>query len=109
MDSINDFLTVESLATFGGTTLAAIVVSNTYRAIFKKNPKIVALIVSIGTCVFFAYDASAEAIGYFIALVNGCLVFCSAFGLNNQVIDTSENTNAVRGMDKGTERFFGKW
>jgi FtsH-binding integral membrane protein len=113
MNPMNDFLTVESLATFAGTTTAAIVISNTYRAIFKRDPRIIALIVSIGTCMFFAYKSSGELMGYFVALINGCLVFCSAYGLNNQIIQTtapSEPANVMEETQKSqAARFFKKW
>ncbi len=85
MEPTNSFLTVESLATLGGATLATVVVANTYRAIFKKDPRIFALIFSILICVLFAVYNSVEPVGYVVALINGCLVYCTAFGLNTQV------------------------
>ena len=92
MEPTNSFLTAESLATFGGTTLATLAVSNTYRSIFNKDPKIIAVILSIAICLFLAYNSGADATGYVIAFVNGCLVYCSAFGLNNQINRTSGTT-----------------
>ena len=112
MEPISNFLTLESLATLGGTTLATIVVSNTYKVIFKKDPKIFALIFSIGICLLFAIYSHAEPINYLVAVINGCLVFCSAFGLNNQV-----SRLAVKGDKEGEVtrskqvpvKFFGAW
>jgi hypothetical protein len=112
MEPINSFLTLESLATLGGTTLATIVVSNTYRVIFKKDPKIFALIFSIGICLLFAVYSHAEPINYLVAVINGCLVFCSAFGLNNQVnrlaVKSDKNEEVDRSKQIST-KFFGAW
>jgi hypothetical protein len=112
MEPINSFLTLESLATLGGTTLATIVVSNTYRVIFKKDPKIFALIFSIGICLLFAVYSHAEPINYLVAVINGCLVFCSVFGLNNQVSRLAvkgDKDEAVTGSKQISGKFFGAW
>jgi hypothetical protein len=99
MEPVNNFLTVESLETLGGVTLATIVVSNTFRAIFKKDPKIFALVFSVGICVLFAVYSSAEPINYLVAVVNGCLVFCSAYGLNNQVIRVTSKSKKAQSVE----------
>lgn len=112
MESISSFLTLESLATLGGTTLATIVVSNTYRVIFKKDPKIFALIFSIAICVFFAVYSHAEPVNYLVAVINGCLVFCSAFGLNNQISRLAVKVDKIEEVNRSKQvstRFFGDW
>jgi hypothetical protein len=112
MEPTNSFLTLESLATLGGTTLATIVVSNTYRAIFKKDPKIFALIFSIAICLLFAVYTHAEPMAYLVAVINGCLVFCTAFGLNNQVsslIVKGEKSMDVKVPGQITGKFFSAW
>jgi hypothetical protein len=112
MGPIDNFLTLESLATLGGTTLATIVVSNTYRVIFKKDPKIFALIFSIGICLLFAVYSHAEPMAYLVAVINGCLVFCSAFGLNNQVSRLAVKGNKNEGDNRSKQistKFFGAW
>ena len=112
MESTNSFLTLESLATLGGTTLATIVVSNTYRVVFKKDPRIFAFIFSIGICLLFAVYSHAEPMAYLVAVINGCLVFCSAFGLNNQVNSLAVKRDKNKEVDRSKKistKFFGAW
>jgi hypothetical protein len=117
MEPTNSFLTVESLATLGGATLATVVVANTYRAIFKKDPRIFALLFSIAVCVLFAVYNYAEPLGYVVAFINGCLVYCTAFGLNTQVASMTvkaknikpEDSPAVSAESHAARHFFDKW
>ena len=117
MEPTSSFLTIESLATLGGATLATVVVANTYRAILKKDPRIFALVFSIAICVLFAVYNSVEPVGYIVAFINGCLVYCTAFGLNTQVASVTVKGKPQRVRDSSVESvetnargyFFDEW
>lgn len=85
----NDFFTVQSLATFAGTVGATTVVSNGLQRAFDFNPKWFALVIAEGLCllaVFLSHQSAAPGVAlfvsdYFVAVLNGFLVFCSASGV----------------------------
>ena len=80
MDVPGDFFTRASLLTFGGATAATFVVPNALQAAFGFNPRWLALAVAELICLAVVASAHGGPIEYLIALVNGCLVFCSAAG-----------------------------
>ena len=80
MDLPGDFFTRASLLTFGGATAATFVVPNALQAAFGFNPRWLALAVAELICLAVVASAHGDAVEYLIALVNGCLVFCSAAG-----------------------------
>ena len=114
MIEANDFFTLESLGTFGGATLATTILANTYRILTGRGPKIPAFIVSVVICFAIAWSSLKESMEYLIAFINGCLVFCTSFGLNSQVSTTilKENkpTKKVRGRHLNSfAKFFKPW
>lgn len=88
MDNVNDFFTAESLLTFAGATTATVVVPNALQKAFQFNPRWLALVVAQVACIAVVYNQHHTAVpgtvipasDYLIALVNGCLVYCSAAG-----------------------------
>lgn len=89
MEAQNDFFTLQSLATFAGTTGATTVMANGVQRAFNYNPAWLALAIAEFLCigvVFFTHNAAPEGVSppisdYFVALVNGFLVFASSAGL----------------------------
>jgi hypothetical protein len=87
----NDFYTLESLATFAGATGATTVVANGIQHAFDFNPRWLALAVAQGICIgvvsvthMQAADQSVVAASdYFVAIVNGFLIFATAAGLTS--------------------------
>jgi hypothetical protein len=82
-----DFFTVESLGTLAGASAATLAVANTIQYISNVNPRWLALAVAeficLGLVVVLQIDGAVAAAvtPYFVALLNGFLVFCSAAGL----------------------------
>lgn len=79
----NDFFTYQSLATFGGCTVATVAVGNAASTLFKRDLKIVPFLLALGLSFLFASegDSLSHPRGWIVALVNGCLVFCTAAGV----------------------------
>lgn len=80
-----DFFTTGSLMTFGGATLATFIVPNALQLAFQFNPRWLGLVVAELLCITIAAtghapDDTGGAIQYVVAVVNGCLVYCSALG-----------------------------
>lgn len=89
--SSTNFFTGSSLGTFASASLAVVVVSNTFRRVFRRDWVVVPFIISIAV----AYAAAATVrfsfanpLDVLLVLLNGCLLFCTAFGLNTVLVDT---------------------
>ncbi len=87
MAAVNDFFTLQSLGTFAGASGATLLIANAIQYVFNFNPRWLALAVAEFIClgvVAAGQIDSASAIAvtpFFVAFVNGFLVFCSAAGL----------------------------
>jgi hypothetical protein len=84
----NEFFTPTSLATFAGASLAVMVISNTVRHLTKWDSPLPCFVVSMIISLFAAriLDALSGAVGVFVAIANGCLLFCSAAGLQEATV-----------------------
>src|SRR5262249_11806329 len=88
MEPANDFFTLQSLLTFGGATTATIMVPNALQMALKRNFAWLGLLVAWVVCLLVVFQAHQSAgpgvatpwTDYLVAVVNGCLVFCSAAG-----------------------------
>lgn len=77
------FVTRESIATTSGATLAVMVVTNALSAVFKAPPKPTAFAASmLVAAILTASTTNVVWLDWVFTFVNGCLIFCSAFGLN---------------------------
>jgi hypothetical protein len=116
MNGSNDFFTLKTLATFGGLTFAVTVITNTFRSLSKREPKFVAFLISLVLCAVIAWTTFKHPLDYLIAMLNGCLVYCTSMGLNSQVsISTATpSKEPTRGEEKGkalkhVNHFFRPW
>jgi hypothetical protein len=82
------FLTLSSLVTFGGASLAVLAVSNTWYKLFGSRPALVGFI----TCLLITFGGAFEVgqlkgpIDGGIAFLNACLLFSSAAGFQEGVV-----------------------
>jgi hypothetical protein len=81
-----EFFTKESVFTFTGITGATLVIANGLQRAFNFNPKWLALIVAEILCITGTYLRPDEtASDFFLAVLNGFLVFCTVTGGNETV------------------------
>ena len=116
MNNPNEFFTLQALATFGGITFAVTVIVNTFRSLTTRDPKLVAFLVSLALCFAVAWSTLRQPLDYLIALLNGCLIYCTSMGLNNQVniSTTTPDKPPTRGRERGQllkriNHFFRPW
>lgn len=93
---MDDFFTLASLGTLTGSVMAVVVIVNTIRHVFNWGPRWFGFAVSILISFIAFYITSGMGAGpktagtgwlrYFIIFVNGCLIYTSAFGIQNIVI-----------------------
>ena len=101
MDVQNDFFTLQSLGTFAGAVGATVVISNSIQRVTNQNPAWLALIIAEFVCiatVFWVHESAPVGdrilySDYFVAFINGFLVFCSAAGSNSVVGSTIAPTS----------------
>ena len=93
---MDDFFTLASLGTLTGSVMAVVVIVNTIRHVFNWGPRWFGFAVSILVSFIAFYITAGMGEGpktagtgwlkYFIVFVNGCLIYTSAFGIQNIVI-----------------------
>jgi hypothetical protein len=77
----NDFYTLTTLGTLAGATGATVAVTNALRAAFGLDPKWLGLLVAECICLgILAAIGANQASDWFIAILNGCVVFTTAAG-----------------------------
>lgn len=76
------FFTNESFFSLAGATAIVFVVCNTLQRVFNFNPKWLALLLSEIVAVFGAWSTARQHVpsDYFIAVLNGCLIYSAAGG-----------------------------
>lgn len=80
MEVPHDFFTRESIVTFSGAVGITFVVSNAIQKAFDFNPKWFALFIAVIICMIGSYLMNGGVLDYFLAFINGCLVFLAAAG-----------------------------
>jgi hypothetical protein len=103
MDIPQQLISPDSLTTFGGISVAVVAITNSLKNALGSNPPWVAWILAMVICVLGAVfnKPKPDAIGYVIALVNGCIVYCSAFGMNSLGAATSTKVGTFAGAAPG--------
>jgi len=91
-----DFFTTASLGTLAGATGAVYVICGTLQKVFDFNPKWLALLVSVIISYVGAYltqSMNDPVTKYFVALLNGFLIYATATG-TNQITGTASGKDA---------------
>jgi len=95
---VDNFFTLSSMTTLAGSVAVVVVVLNTTRHVLNWGPRWFGLLIAIAVSIGALHASSAAAatggaaaaapglLGYIVALVNGCLIYTSAFGLQNSTI-----------------------
>ena len=75
-----EFFTIQSMLTLTGATGATFVVANGCQAAFNFNPRWLALAIAEVVVLFGVYASGGAGSDYFVGVINGFLVFCTAAG-----------------------------
>jgi hypothetical protein len=110
---MDDFFTLASFATLTGSVFSVVVIVNAIRHALGWGPRWFALVLSVAVA-FLALHLTAEAgdqaktaslglLKYAVAFINGCLIYTSAFGIQNAVIapTTEMSRNIKLGITSG--------
>lgn len=115
-----ELFTLSTLGTLAGATAATAVVGNTLQSVFNIGAKWLSLAIAEIILVAVAFfNGSYEASVYFIAVLNGCLVYCSAVGLNTMTSSPAASTPVARSTTEAglpipappirNRSFFSRW
>jgi hypothetical protein len=82
------FLTAQTIAAYGGASIAVVAVSNTLRQAFNVSKVWVPLAVSILVAYagLFAATQPLKTIDYILPIFNACIIFTSAAGINSGLV-----------------------
>jgi hypothetical protein len=100
MELPKEFFTLQSMLTLTGATGAVFVVSNGMQKAFDFNPKWLALAIAQVIVLAGAYFSGGKGIDYFVGVVNGFLVYCTAAGAT--VVAGGSNSAVARDGLVGT-------
>lgn len=112
---MDDFFTLTSFATLTGSVVAVVVIVNALRSAINWGPRWFGLLVSIGVAFIALAITSSMGEGqetagmgwikYFTTFVNGCLIYTSAFGIQNTVVaaQPSEKGVSFQGVEEDEE------
>lgn len=113
MDQAREFFTVSSIATLAGASAAVVVVTNTLRKLFGVHPLKTCAAVSLVVVFTGAYAAGAllSVLGFVLAFVNACLLFCTVIGMQEFVAGAGKRRVArpTRPHGSAPVRFFASW
>ncbi|TIL43283.1 hypothetical protein [Mesorhizobium sp.] len=78
-----ELFTLTTLGTLAGATGATVIVGNTIQSVANYNAKWLSLLVAEVVVLAVSFFAgTTEISAYFVSILNGCLVYASAVGLN---------------------------
>lgn len=98
-----DFLDPKTIGTFGGATVAIFAITATLRKAVRLNSLIVPLVLAMALSFFLATNQGSlkDGLGWFIAVVNGCLLFLAVVGANETTDNAAKPKPAGVGEQQG--------
>jgi hypothetical protein len=102
----SDFVNTSTILTFGGSTAGIIAINVAARKVFRVNHPGV----PFGAALVLAFALAASQgvlntlIGWVVALVNACMLFCASIGANEIATDAATPKPAGKGEQQGKER-----
>jgi hypothetical protein len=78
--ALKELMTLESMLTLTGASSATLLIGNSIQYLFNKNPRWLALAVAEVISNVGVYSVHGQPIDYFVGVVNGFLIFCTAVG-----------------------------
>jgi hypothetical protein len=111
-DAHSDFFTWNSLGTLAGGSIAVIIVTNTLQRARKKIyptlPLVISMIITFGTSLYAGQLNGVP--DWVLAFLNGCLLYCTATGANERIVDVAAGQKPGAQVHAAIPRaFFSSW
>lgn len=108
-----EFISKDAILTFGGASLAVTVITNAARMLLKTTSPWVGFLVSVAIVYGGAYATNqlTTPVSWILALVNTCLLFCTAAGITDfaRGAVTPRDTPDVAPHARRRVRFLDPW
>jgi hypothetical protein len=103
-----DFLDPKTIGAFGGSTAAVLAVTVALRRVFRVDTPIVPFALSQIVSFVLAYTGATlkDPLGWLLAFVNGCLLFCAVVGANEGATNVAHPQPAGQGKQQGGKKQF---
>ena len=112
MDLPREFFTPQSMLTLTGATGATFVIANGLQKAFDFNPKWLALVIAVTICVVGVFATGGRMVDYFVGVMNGFLVYCTAAGATGFAAAAQSNAQASATRSSSvlsSRRFLSRW
>lgn len=112
-----ELFTPQSMFTLAGATAATFVVANGLQQAFNFNPRWLGLAIAQVISFYGVFSNQGGGSDYFIAMVNGFLIYCAATGATQMASRPNPDSAIARGGDRNASRsavptrrtFFSPW
>lgn len=105
--SAGKFVDRTSIATFGVSVLTILAITSTVRRVAGISQLAVPAALSLGLSFALGYKELYDALGWFVVIGNGCLLFLAVVGANEYAAPRPAGTGERQG--RGPKRFFGSF
>ena len=109
---IEGFVDPSSILTYGGASLAVWVVSATFRRVSRRETILAPLVVAflVGFVIAYSTGALKTGLGWLVALVNCCILFSTATGMNESAAALAATPKAgLAAPEEPKGRFLSSW
>lgn len=106
------FFTLATIGTFAGASAAVALLGNTFRALTGINAAWPPFLCSLVVSWVVAYELKALddlVIGGFLVLLNACLLFWSALGMQETALRLKPTAGGPRPQGRGNVKFWSGW
>jgi len=105
-----EFFTLQSMLTLTGATGATYVIANGCQSAFNFNPRWLALAIAQAISLFGVHATQGSGSDYFVGVVNGFLIYCTAAGATSITGRPSRSTSRETAGGAAPKRtFFQSW
>ena len=106
------FFTNQSFLSLAGSSAIVFVVGNTFQSALNFNPRWLALVLSEIVAIYGTYASHNIQVpsDYFIAILNGCLIYCTAAG-GTSIVSSAREAGRAKGFApaRGRRQFSSSW
>ena len=93
----HELFTPQSMFTLAGATAATFVIANGLQQAFNFNPRWLGLAIAQAISLYGVFSNQGGGSDYFIAVVNGFLIYCAATGATQMAAGPTRDSTVARG------------
>jgi hypothetical protein len=102
-----NFVDRETIAAFAGATAIILAITVTIRKVTGYSHVLIPFVLSLGLSFALGYKELYDAVGWFVVVGNGCLIFLAIVGTNEMAAERPAGRGQQQGS--GPKKFFGSF